>query len=205
MKKEQKKSWSKIGMTISVCFMLIGTFFIRNIVVANNRGLFKQSENDIAYAPNKTVILEHLQTEAENRIVYDNLTMEQLVNKLNQSLKGKLANTGEQIAKKSLELGIDPYLAVAIMLHETGCNGTCSKLVETCNNVGGMKGKPGCNGGAYIAYDTIEQGIDSFMNNLHRNYIAKGLTTPEEINIRYAASQTWASKVNYYIDKIRAS
>ncbi len=186
-------------MTISICLILIGTFFIRNIVVANNKGLFLNTQI------NSSVVLEYLQKEAESQIVYDGLTMNQLTMKLNQSLKGKLANSGEQIAQKSMELGIDPYLAAAIILHETGCNGTCSKLVETCNNVGGMKGKPGCNGGAYIQYDTIEQGIDSFMNNLYNNYIAKGLTTPEQINVRYAASPVWANKINYYMDKIKAS
>ncbi len=206
MKKEHKKTWKKWGMFFSICLMLLGTFCVKNIIDTNPKKLFAGNQNDFAYMPNKsTVVLEYLQKEVENKIVYDNLTMDQLIEKLNRSLKGKLAGTGEQIATKSLELGIDPYLAVAIMLHETGCNGTCSKLVETCNNVGGMKGSPGCNGGSYIQYDTIQQGIDSFMNNLYRNYIAKGLTTPEQINVRYAASKTWASKVIYYIDKIKAS
>ena len=42
----------------------------------------------------------------------------------------------------------DSYVAVAIMLHETGCKSNCSSLVRNCNNVGGQKGSPGCNGGA---------------------------------------------------------
>mgnify|MGYP002511620479 CR=1 FL=1 len=45
------------------------------------------------------------------------------------------------------------YLAVAIVLHETGCKWTCSKLVRECNNVGGMKGS-GC--GSY-GYEGIQR------------------------------------------------
>ena len=43
------------------------------------------------------------------------------------------------------------------------------------------------------------------MDLLYNNYYAKGLTTPEKINPKYAESKTWAQKVNKYIEKIRAS
>ena len=41
------------------------------------------------------------------------------------------------------------------------------------------------------------------MRNLSKNYIKKGLTTPEQINRKYAASTSWASRVKYYINKIK--
>lgn len=138
-------------------------------------------------------------------IVFDRLTMTELTEKLNRSLKSKLAGTGETFAKYAVEMGIDPYLAVAIVLHETGCNGTCSDLVMNCNNVGGMKGSPGCNGGSYKAFDTLEEGIYSFMNNLKVKYIDQGLVTPEQINTKYASSTAWAGKIHYYMDKIKAA
>lgn len=205
MKIERKKLLKIVAFCFSILLIVVGSFGVKNILKNKESNLFTNNNTDVAYAPYKsTIVLEYLQKEAENKIVYDGLTMDELIAKLNRSLKGKLAGTGEQFATKSLELGIDPYLAVAISLHETGCNGTCSKLVQYCNNVGGMKGKPGCNGGAYREFDTLEQGIDSFLNNLYYNYIAIGLTTPETINPKYAASKTWASKVNYYINKIKA-
>ena len=43
------------------------------------------------------------------------------------------------------------------------------------------------------------------MNNLKKNYYDKGLTTPEAMNKKYAASQTWAQKVHHYINKIKAA
>jgi hypothetical protein len=53
-------------------------------------------------------------------IVYDGLTMSQLSDKLNRSLGSTLSGTGSIFANKAVQLGIDPYLAVAISLHETG-------------------------------------------------------------------------------------
>lgn len=133
--------------------------------------------------------------------VYDNLTMEELSSKINKSLKSTLTGKGELIASYSLEKGVDPYMATAIILHETGCNWECSYLVKTCNNVGGQKGS-GC--GSYSAFPSLDEGIKAFIDNLSKNYVSKGLTTPELINPKYAASTTWAVKVNGYIAKIKA-
>ena len=134
-------------------------------------------------------------------IVYDGLTKQQLIDKLNRNLNSTLSGKGELFADYALELGLDPYLAVAIVLHETGCSWDCSDLVKYCNNVG----NPGCGNGSYMAYPTLDEGIRGYMDNLYNNYYALGLTTPETINPKYAASTTWASKINSYIEKIKAS
>ena len=140
----------------------------------------------------------------EEPIVYDGLTKTELVEKINRSLKSTLAGQAESFVNYALELGIDPYLAVAIALHETGCNGKCSKLVNECNNVGGMKGSPGCNGGSYAAFATLDEGIEAYMHNLYNNYISKGLTTADQMASKYAASPTWSAQVNTYINEIKA-
>ena len=137
-------------------------------------------------------------------IVFDGLTMNQLGEKLNRSLNSTISGKGYLIASYSLQLGIDPYMATAIILHETGCNGTCSSLVRECNNVGGQKGGPSCGGGSYKAYPTLDEGIMGYLDNLYRNYYAYGLTTPETIGPKYAASTTWASQVNNYIAVIKS-
>ena len=132
------------------------------------------------------------------------LSYDELVAKLNRSLNSTLAGKGDSFAKYATELGIDPYLAVAIVLHETGCKWNCSTLLKQCNNVGGMKGSPGCNGGSYKAFPSLDEGIKAFMNNLYKNYYAQGLTTPETIGPKYAASTTWASQVRAYMKEIEA-
>lgn len=147
---------------------------------------------------------EEVSTVPVDPIVYDGLTMGELADKLNRSLKSNISGKGYLIASYSLQLGIDPYMATAIILHETGCNGTCSSLVRECNNVGGQKGGPSCGGGSYKAYPTLDEGIMGYLDNLYRNYYAVGLTTVETIGPKYAASTTWTSKVNNYIALIRS-
>ncbi len=141
----------------------------------------------------------------ENTIVYDGLTRDELVAKINRNLKSTLTGKGDIFVDYALELGLDPYLATAIVLHETGCSWECSHLVKACNNVGGQKGGPGCNGGSYRSYPTLDEGIKGYMDNLYNNFYSKGLTTPETINPKYAASSAWAGKINYYMQKIKAS
>ena len=136
--------------------------------------------------------------------VYDGMTMEELAAKLDRSLgSGYLAGKGSLIANKCIELGVDPYIAVAIMLHETGCSYGCSSLVLTCNNVGGQKGSPSCGGGSYKYYATIDDGIVGHIENLYNNYFSRGYNTVESIGPRYAESNTWISKINYFVNVIK--
>lgn len=137
-------------------------------------------------------------------IVYDNMTLQQLSEKLDRSLNSTIAGKGYLFASRSIELGIDPYLAVAIVLQETGCKWQCSTLVQQCNNVGGQKGGPTCGSGSYKQFDTLDDGINGFLENLYYNYYAQGLNTPELMNSKYAASTTWASKIYSYMEEIKA-
>lgn len=137
-------------------------------------------------------------------IVYDGMTMSELTEKLNRSLKSTIAGKGDIFASYSLERGVDPYLAVSIMLLETGCNWSCSSLMRKCNNVGGQKGSPSCDGGSYKSYSSLDEGIKGFIDNIADNYYAYGLTTPEAMNKKYAASNMWAIKVNNYISSVKA-
>lgn len=134
-------------------------------------------------------------------IVYDNMTIEQLSAKLDKSLTSAMSGKGSLIAEYSLQNGVDPYMATAIILQETGCAFNCSTMVTTCNNVGGQKGS-GC--GSYAAFPTLDEGIRGFINNLRDNFISKGLTTPETIGPRYAESGAWTERINYYINYIKA-
>ncbi len=140
-------------------------------------------------------------------IVYDNLTMAELSAKLNKNLKSALSGTGETFAKYALDYGVDPYLAVAIVLHETGCNWSCSTKVTQCNNVGGMKSGSStkCGNTSYASFATLDEGIRAFISNLKENYYDYGLNTPELMNSKYASSTAWAGKINSYINKIKNS
>ena len=136
----------------------------------------------------------------EKVIVYDDLSMEELSDKLNRTLSSDLSNKGESFAKYSIDLGVDPYLATAIAMHETGCAWDCSYLAKACNNVGGQKGY-GC--GEYAYFDSLEEGIYEFVLNIKNKYVDYGLLTADEMNPKYAEDPSWSSKVNNYIEKIK--
>ena len=136
--------------------------------------------------------------------VYEHMTLDELAAKLDRSLNSNLAGKGRLIAEHSLQVGVDPIVATAIMLHETGCNWRCSNLVVACNNVGGQKGSPVCGNGGYKGYPTLDAGIVGMIDNLARNYYSRGLNTVELIGPRYAESGTWVAKINSYIYAIRA-
>ena len=155
------------------------------------------------YEPSTLVDTEIIEPQEPERIVvYEDMTMEELTDKLNNILSSDLSGKGEYYAKYSIEMGVDPYLAVAISMHETGCTWGCSYLARECNNIGGQKGS-GC--GAYQAYDTIEDGIYGFITNIKKNYVDYGLLTAEQMNPKYAEDPNWSSKVNKYIEKIKNS
>lgn len=133
--------------------------------------------------------------------VYEGMTLDELAEKLNRTLKNEIAGQGYTIANKCIELGVDPYIATAIIMHETGCGqSSCSNIARNCYNFGGQKGY-GC--GAYKRYNSIEEGLEGMITNLYKNYYAHGLNTVESIGPRYAESNTWVGKINWYVNKIR--
>lgn len=197
--------FSMIGIDVIVMI------FVMAIVITNNKPVIVQNETKQSNVNAARILMsgndslnEYINQEIINqpKIVYDNMTIEQLSAKLNNSLSSTMAGKGELIATYSLEKGVDPYMATAIILHETGCAYGCSGLVSACNNVGGQKGS-GC--GAYQSFETLDDGIKGFIDNLVNNFISKGLTTPEAIGPRYAESGTWVSKINGYVARIRAA
>ena len=115
-----------------------------------------------------------------------------------------LDETSCLIKKYADEYGIDYKLAIAISKHETG-NYT-SYAFKSLNNVGGMMYWDG-NKMSLKSYDSLKNGIISFISNLKNNYIDLGLDTIEKIQVKYApigindngTNQYWVSGVyNYY-------
>ena len=196
---------SKILVLCGLFMCLVGLGFIRpsENEMKENHFILLTQVNAVQNLTHEHLLEQQRILEEKNKIVYDNMTFDELVKKLDRSLGSTLSGKGSLFASYSLELGLDPYLALAIVLEETGCKWGCSTLVRECNNVGGQKGSPSCGGGSYRSYPTLDEGIKGFMDNLYYNYVAKGLTTPEQINTRYAASKSWASKIRRYMNQIK--
>ncbi len=165
----------------------------------------KVVETTTTKVPETTSVITTTKAPEIREIIFDNLNEEELTNRLNKNLYDKLAGSASYFVNYTKETGLDPYLAVAILNHETGCKWGCSKLARECNNVGGIKGSPSCNGGSYKYYETLEDGIKGYLDLIFNNYYKEGLTTPELINPKYAESASWADQVNAYIKTIRES
>lgn len=164
---------------------------------ANEKEDKKDNNTENTTVEQSTPVVEEVVAEP---VVYEGMTLNELASKLNRSLKNELTDKGYLYASYSIEKGVDPYLAVAISLEETGCNYNCSSLLKSCNNVGGMKGS-GC--GAYGAFSSLDDGIRAFIDNIYRNYVAYGLTTADTMNSKYAENPRWKTNVNNYINIIR--
>lgn len=196
---------SPLGRAMMASLLTLG--FITNIIYCNK---MKNEENLVyskqVYTPATIEVVEEKDEEVieepERIEVYDGLTIEELTDKINNILSSDLTGMGNYFAEYSVELGVDPYLAVAIAMHETGCTWDCSYLMKSCNNVGGQKGY-GC--GEYQAYDTLSDGIYGFVSNIKKNYVDYGLLTAEQMNPKYAEDPEWSYKVNKYIEKIKNS
>lgn len=149
------------------------------------------------------IILEKVK-EPERIVVYDNMTMDELAAKLEKSMYGILSGKGYTYANYAIQYGVDPYVALAITLHETGCKWGCSYLATACNNIGGMKGYNSCGSTGYARFSTLDQGIESFFSNLSYNYYSQGLTDVYSIHRKYAQDPNWPTYINNYVNEIRA-
>lgn len=202
-----KTSRSKvINITMLSLIFILSIVYI--FIVINNKNKIdeiyvydiKESDIELDKQKNEDNASSEVVEKEENILVYDNMTIEQLSEKLNRSLNNELSGYGNFIANYTTQKGIDPYLATAIMLHETGCTWNCSSLVRECHNVGGMKGS-GC--GSYGYFSTLEEGITKFVDNIYNNYYLYGLTTADTMGSKYAEDPEWSRKVNSYIEKIK--
>ena len=178
-------------------------FDLKNIAASANMIVVKSSETK---AENNNLLLTEIKMEtapaAVSRVeVFEGMTIEEIAAQLNKSLKNDISGKGMVIANKCIELGVNPFVATAIILHETGCGqNQCSNIARNCYNFGGQKGA-GC--GAYKKYNSVDEGLEGMISNLYRNYYSRGLVTVETIGPKYAESDTWISKINWYVNKIR--
>ena len=207
--KSELKSFALVAI-ISIIFVGIYSLYLNNTTKYNMKIDNNLMPNYVAIGEvsNETLISQNILVqeieeiiEPVREVVYDDMTLEELSEKINRSLNSTISGKGYLIASYALEHDVDPYMATAIILHETGCKWECSYLVKSCNNVGGQKGS-GC--GSYSYFDSLDAGIMAFIDNLQRNYINYGLTTPETINPKYASDTNWAVNVNKYIESIKA-
>lgn len=205
--KNKKVSRSKNTTNIMLIAFL---FIIISSVILLTKELAKYNEvaiitTEVAKKQSPIILEKKEETKEQERvIVYDNMTMDELAEKLNKSMYGILTGKGYVYASYSIQYGVDPYVALAITLHETGCKWGCSYLATNCNNIGGQKGSNTCPGTGYARFNTLDEGIESFFSNLAYNYYNQGLTDVYSIHKKYAQDPNWPTYINNYINEIKA-
>jgi len=109
----------------------------------------------------------------------------------------KLEPYAELMVKTSDKYGIDYRLIPAIAMRESGGG---NAIKEVTHNAWGFE-----NG--RTVFDSWESAIETVAKTLKERYIAKGLTTPEEIMPVYAPPQIenggkWAQDINFLFSKL---
>lgn len=173
------------------------TFDPNNYIASMSEIVTKRQETTVSTTiKQEEKIVVTTTTDASNELMFDGKTVREIGEILNKTLGGILSGFGETFARLSMEKGMDPYLLVAISVHETG-NGTSYAAKNKYNFGGIMCSKQLCR------YSSVEDGLVNFVNVVYNNYYSKGLTTPETMNKKYAASSSWAVKVNSWYSTIK--
>ena len=124
------KSVSKILIILSVMFIIIGAVLqVTDILSIKNIKDFKldslATSSSVAVKSSSltdsVIINNNAAVGIMRKEVYKGMTLDEVANQINKSLKNDISGKGMVIASKSIELGVDPFVATAIILHETGC------------------------------------------------------------------------------------
>jgi len=105
-----------------------------------------------------------------------------------------LYDKAEYIVKMADQYKLDYRLIPAIAMQESGL---CKNIYEGSHNCWGW----GIYGDTVTRFDSYEEAIETISRGLKKNYIDKGLTTPEDIMRKYTPPSTgsWAFGVNFFL------
>ena len=103
----------------------------------------------------------------------------------------------DYLVETSRSKGIDPRLMVAIAQQESNL---CKKAPDGSNNCWGW----GIHSRGTLTFPSYKEAIDTVTAGLSKNYLGKGLVTPEEIMAIYTPLSTgsWATGVQQFLDEM---
>jgi len=105
-----------------------------------------------------------------------------------------LYDKSEFIVKMADQYKLDYRLIPAIAMQESGL---CKNIYEGSHNCWGW----GIYGDKVTRFSSYEEAIETISKGLKKNYIDKGLVTPEDIMRKYTppSSGSWAFGVNFFL------
>lgn len=189
-------------------FLILILFNVLLLYGINQANVLMFNNNFMIYLNKEDKPQETKEEEKEEETVVDTNfngeSIEQIGKRFdNYVKKTPLEGFGEYIAKSSIAKGVNPYLIGAIILESSRCKTECSVIFKECNNVSGMKGSPGCFGGSYRVYDSINDAITDVVNDIGKTFYTKEMQSPYKMYKDYGKNSSWAFKVSNYMDAIK--
>ncbi len=181
-------------------FLLMYGINEANVLMFNNNFMIYLAKKDEPENPTE-------ENKEEQEVVdtsFNGESIEEIGKKIdNYTKKTPLEGYGEYIAKVSITKGVNPYLIGAIILESTRCKTECVTIFRECNNVSGIKGSPGCFGGMYRNYDSINDSISDLVNSISKDFYTQEMQAPYKMYKPYGKNSAWAFKINNYMDGIK--
>ncbi len=187
--------------------------FLIIIVLVFNYFLFVGINYTNKYLSNHKIVIYLQEHEVEvpedpvKPIVIDEFAGEKkevIVSKINKYLtKTELNDIGSAVFNGSVIKDVDPYLIAAIILVNTKCDQECSVIMKSCNNISYFKGSPGCFGGNYKKYNSLDDSIIDLADYISVNYIKNDLKTPYDFYKKLGKNLSWAYKVDKVMKEMK--
>lgn len=181
---------------------IYGINYTNNIMFNNNFMIYLSDQDEPLDEPSDTSVppepVEEINTDFEGE------SFEKIGKKIDKMLvKTTLEGYGEFIAKTAISKSVNPYLIGGIILESTNCKIECTILFNQCNNVSGRKGDPGCFGGTYKKYSSINDSISDLVGSISNDFYSPEMQAPYKMFKKYGRNETWAFKVTKYMEQLK--
>ena len=164
-----------------------------------------EENNFMIYFKDKPQVIDNIDDYVEDELTdYEGEDVDSVTSKLEKYFdKTDLYDYAKFIAEKSIKKGVNPYLIAGIVYESTSCKNECSILFKECNNVAMIKDKPGCFGGSYKAYNSVNDSILDVIDRVKNNYETKEDQIPYKIYKLFGKNSSWAFKVSNFMEEMK--
>ena len=156
--------------------------------------------NSISQNPNRSVAFAALPS-AENvlsdSIIFNDARIE-IVKQFFAKYKSPLEPFASNVVEQADKYGLDFRLIPSIAMQESNL---CKKIITDSYNCWGF----GIYGKKVTRFEDYPEAIETITRTLAQNYIAGGLTTPEQIMKKYTPSSngSWAFGVSHFMSQLQ--
>ena len=195
------RKWFVFIILLAFNFLLMYGINSANVLMFNNDFMIYLNKENKPVTPKEE---EDDNSKVEIDTNFNGESIEEIGEKIdNYCKKTPLEGHGEYIARASIMKGVNPYLIGAMVLESSKCKTDCSVIFKECNNVSGIKGRPGCFGGAYKYYSNIDDSINEMVNNISKEFYTKEMQMPYKMYKELGVNSSWAFKVSNYMERLK--